>query len=75
MFIHVYANAVRNKVSFTLVNGVQRIFGRDCDGGRWHTHPFDAPDAHNFEGEAGKAVALTDFLFEVEDIPLSRGMI
>jgi hypothetical protein len=75
MFIQVYANAGRKKVSFTLVNGGQRIFGRDCDGGGWHAHPFDAPDAHNFEGEAGKAATLTDFLFEVEDILLSHGMI
>ena len=36
-FIQIYQNIQKNIKSYVVVSGSQRLFGRDCDGGAWHS--------------------------------------
>jgi hypothetical protein len=75
MFIQVYANSSKRKLNFALVGSGQRIFGRDSEGGRWHTHPFAAPESHEFDGDAGKPVTLSEFVMEVEELLIKESLL
>jgi hypothetical protein len=72
MFIQVYANSKKDKLNFALISLGQRIFGRDSEGGSWHKHPFASPESHELEGDAGKAVTLTELVMEVEELLLKE---
>lgn len=75
MFIQVYANSRKDKLNFALISLGQRIFGRDSEGGAWHKHPFESPESHEFEGDAGKPITLTEFVMEVEGLLLKESLL
>ena len=67
-FIQLYASTKKDLYSYTLIFAGTRIFGRDCEGGQWHRHPFENAESHDVTDEGQKAVAFKDFLEEVHDI-------
>jgi hypothetical protein len=67
-FIQVYANVQKEVLSFALVVNRSRIFGRDNEGGAWHRHPYNAPATHDFSPEGTRAVSLSQFLVEVQQL-------
>jgi hypothetical protein len=46
IFIQVYRNVRKNKLSMALVLGNNRIYGVDGEGGILHEHPMHDPSAH-----------------------------
>lgn len=48
LFIPIYGNAKKDKLSLALVFRKRRLYGYDSEGGRYHYHPFDNPDGHIF---------------------------
>lgn len=66
-FIQVYQNIQKGIISYVLVSGNQRLFGRDCDGGIWHRHPVENSDSHDFSEDGTKTVSLEEFLYEVSE--------
>ena len=66
-FIQVYENIQKGTRNYVLVSGNQRLFGRDCDGGAWHCHPVENPDAHDFSNEGARAVSFEEFMYEVSE--------
>lgn len=67
-FVQIYANVRKNIVSYTLVLSQNRIYGRNCYGGVWHRHPYEAPETHDFGPEGCREVSLEEFLIEVQRI-------
>jgi hypothetical protein len=67
-FVQLYANLRKGLLSYTLVLHQIRLYGRDNDGRGWHRHPHLAPNDHDFGAEGARAVSLTDFLNEVQQI-------
>jgi hypothetical protein len=67
-FIQLYANTKKEILSYTLVLSGARIFGRDCEGGQWHRHPFENAESHDVTEVGMKAVTFEVFLQEVHDI-------
>jgi len=67
-FVQIYTNVRKNLVNYVLVLDRSRIYGRNCDGGTWHRHPYENPDAHDFGPEGAKEVSLEEFLIEVQQI-------
>ncbi|MBI3583980.1 MAG: hypothetical protein HY096_08530 [Nitrospinae bacterium] len=63
-FIQIYQNIQKGVKSYVVVSGSQRLFGRDCDGGRWHSHQAENPDNHDFSEDGAREVSLEDFLYE-----------
>lgn len=66
-FIQIYKNIQKEIKSYVVVSGNQRLFGRDCDGGAWHSHPIENPDGHDFSEDGLREVSLEDFLYEVSE--------
>ncbi len=75
MFVQVYANSKKNKLNLALVSLGQRIYGRDCEAGAWHKHPFESPGSHQFAGDAGNAATLAGFVAEVEELLLKESLL
>lgn len=48
LFIQIYGNVEKDKLSLTLVFKQRRLYGYDSEGGKYHCHPFDSPDRHIF---------------------------
>jgi hypothetical protein len=74
-FVQVYANVQKSIYSYTVVLNRSRIYGRDCEGGVWHRHPHRNPDRHDRSPEGRKAVSLTQFLAEVQQILQVEGLL
>jgi len=74
-FVQVYTNTRKRLLSYVLVLHRNRAYGRDCDGGAWHRHPYGHPDDHDFSPEGTKSVALDEFLAEVQDILREEGLL
>ncbi|MFH1362345.1 MAG: hypothetical protein ABIH69_06820 [bacterium] len=60
-FIQVYVNFKKRLKNYVLILHDQRVYGKDCDAGRWHEHPWRDPEKHIFK----KEVPLKVFFFEV----------
>lgn len=63
-YVQIYINFKKKLKNYVLIINGQRIFGRDCDNGKWHMHPWNDPSKHVFTHE----ISLKDFLFEVYEI-------
>ena len=74
-FVQIYANVRKRITSYALVLGESRIYGRDCDGGAWHRHPYENPDSHDFGPEGSREVSLNEFLIEVQQILEREGIL
>lgn len=74
-FIQVYQNIQKEIKSFVIVSGNQRLFGRDCDGGVWHSHPIENPVIHDFSEDGGKAISLEEFLYEAGEKLVLLGLL
>ncbi|MCR4405664.1 MAG: hypothetical protein NUW24_01905 [Anaerolineae bacterium] len=74
-FVQVYANTLKGLLSYALILNRSRLYGRDCEGGMWHRHPYDHSDNHDFGPEGSKAVTLDEFLAEVQDILSKEGLL
>jgi hypothetical protein len=48
VFVQVFWGARSKTLSLVLIESDQRIFGVDFHRGRWHMHPFGAPNDHVF---------------------------
>jgi hypothetical protein len=70
-FVQVYVNFKKDLKNYVLVLNDQRIFGRDCDGGQWHKHPWENPSKHVFE----KEMSLREFLYEVNKGLREKGIL
>jgi hypothetical protein len=57
-----YSNA--GKISFAHIKNNVRIFGADNAGGRWHWHPYEDPQRHDF---VDKEIAFAEFLKHIEE--------
>lgn len=66
-YIQIYVNVRNQTHGYALVRRGKRIYGRDCEEGEWHRHPWDAPDQHEGSLEGRRAVSIARFLQEVED--------
>jgi hypothetical protein len=74
-FVQVYANVRKGLFNYTLVLHHNRLYGRDNDGAGWHRHPHSTPESHDFCPEGVRAVSLTDFLEEGQQILMAEGML
>ncbi len=74
-FIQVYANIEKGIYSYALVLNRSRIYGRDNEGGRWHRHPHDDPNSHDFSSKGQAEVTLSQFLVEAQEILEVEGLL
>ena len=68
MFIQVYVNIRKPKISYNLILNGSRLYGRDFTKGEWHLHPYGEEHVHDDSEEGRKEAALETFFFEVLQI-------
>jgi len=51
------------------------LFGRDSVGGKWHKHPFENPDEHDFSRNGRREVSVSEFFNEVFNLLRKSGLI
>lgn len=64
IFIQIYVNLKRPKISYALIINDSRIFGKDYLFEEWHLHPFESPGKHDVSEKAKQPVAIEDFVEE-----------
>jgi hypothetical protein len=75
LFIQVYLSEATERFSLALIQGRERLYGRDREGGTWHLHPFDSPETHCPTPEGVSSRPLLQFLAEVEELLLENELI
>jgi len=75
LYVQIYENLRRPKCSYTLIVGNNRFYGRDLREDSWHRHPVEGPEIHNDSEEASRSVTITDFIEEVKEILIHKGLI
>lgn len=65
LYIQVYANTRRPKISYALILNNHRLYGKDFLMGKWHRHPFESPHLHDTSTEGSKDAAIERFFLEV----------
>lgn len=74
-FIQIYHNISTETINYVFVHSSQRIYGRDCCDGKWHRHPFDNPSTHDFSLEGTRHISLYEYLEEVEEYLIKKGLL
>ena len=74
IFVQVYRNDRFDSTNLALVHNQRRIYGRDQLGGSWHRHALATPELHDRSTLGRRAIALNDFLNEVEAILAELGL-
>ncbi len=75
LYIQGYVNVRNGTTGLALIYQGQRLYGRDSEDWHWHRHPADDPESHDFSPEGSRAVSIEEFLLEVGEILVSRGLI
>ena len=75
LYVQVYANVRNHTIGLALICQGRRLYGRDCEDGRWHRHPADAPDTHDFSVEGALPTTIEDFLLESGQTLVAQGLI
>ncbi len=68
MYIQIYVNIRRPKISYNLILNGSRIFGRDFIKGEWHLHPYNQVQVHDGSEVGRKGVSFESFFLEVLQI-------
>lgn len=75
LFVHVFAGDETGAIYLALILNDQRIFGIDRVNGKWHTHPYDAPEDHLPMPEGLGPKPLLKFLASVEDLLIEHALL
>ena len=68
LFAQIYRNDRFETTNLVLIHNGGRLFARDEVDGRWHRHIHTAPEEHDFSDEGQRAVELSEFMDEMEEI-------
>ncbi|MFH0967535.1 MAG: hypothetical protein V1862_07625 [Methanobacteriota archaeon] len=60
-----YFNEKTGVTNYVLIGALGRLYGRDCFDGRWHRHPFEKPEEHDFSEEGSRKLGPDEFLCEI----------
>ena len=75
LFVQVYFSESSGRLQMALIQGRQRLFGKDNEGGQWHAHPYGAADRHLSIAAETSPQPLARFLAEVEQILMTHDLI
>lgn len=75
LFVHVFLSESSERFQLALINGRERIYGRDREDGEWHSHPYGNAETHVPMPEGVSPQPLKQFITEVEKILLENDLI
>ena len=68
MFIQIYVNIRKPKISYNLIFNGSRLYGRDFTKGEWDLHPYGQGQIHDGSEDGRKEINLEAFFLEVLQI-------
>ncbi len=68
LFVQVFVGERSRSLYMALIDEKRRIFGVDREFGRWHMHPYAAPQSHEPLTDHNPSKPLLNFLAKTEDI-------
>jgi hypothetical protein len=74
IFIQIYVNIRKPKISYNLILSGSRMYGRDFIKGEWHLHPYGQEQLHDDSAEGREEVSLETFFLEVLQIMEEKDM-
>ena len=75
LFVQVYYSVRSGRFNLALIGASGRLYGRDCEHGQWHLHPFGESHLHEPTPERMSPQPIHQFLVEVESILLENDLI
>lgn len=75
LFVQAFLSESSQRLSLALIGSGGRLYGRDCEHGKWHRHPFGQPEQHELTPEGMSVRPLTQFMSEVEEIVVEHDLI
>ncbi|MFQ5812749.1 MAG: hypothetical protein ACE5I2_06115 [Anaerolineae bacterium] len=75
LFVQAFLGELSGSLYLALIEGGQRIFGIDREGGEWHLRRYDTPDDHEPLPEGLGPRPLLKFLARVEDLLLQHDLL
>jgi len=75
LFVQIYCSVRSGRFNFALIVASGRLYGRDCEHGQWHLHPFGKSHLHEPTPEGMSPQPIHQFLAEVETILLENDLI
>jgi hypothetical protein len=75
LFIQVFYSQRSDRFSLALVGPSGRLYGRDCEHGIWHRHPFGYTDLHELTPEGLSPQPIMQFMAEVEDLLIEHELL
>jgi len=75
LFVQVFLSEKTGRLSFALVEGNQRIYGCDLEGGFWHVHPYGMVEEHQAISQGKSPRPLLQFMCDVETILVENDLI
>jgi hypothetical protein len=75
LWVQAYYNIQNDTVGLALIYQGRRLYGRDCEAARWHRHPADDPERHDFSSEGARPTTMEDFLLEVGQVLMNFKLI
>lgn len=75
LFVQVFQSQRSSRVSLALVGPAGRLYGRDCEHGVWHQHPFARVDAHELTPQGVSPRLIMQFMAEVEELLVTYELI
>ncbi|MBU0491340.1 MAG: hypothetical protein KKA73_19315 [Chloroflexi bacterium] len=75
LFVQLFLSETTGRVSLALIQGGDRIYGRDCEGGQWHRHSYGAAETHEVTPEGVSAHPVSQFLAEVEELLVENDLL
>jgi len=75
LFVQVYYSLRSGRFNLALIGASGRLYGRDCEHGQWHRHPFGQSHFHEPTPEGMSPQPIHQFLTEVETILIENDLI
>jgi hypothetical protein len=75
LFVQAFLGERSGSLYLALIEGGQRVFGVDREGGEWHLHPYDRSDQHEPLHEGLGPRPLMTFLTKVEALLLQHDLL
>ena len=75
LFVQLFVGAKSGSIYMALIEGGQRLFGIDREGGMWHMHPYHAVEKHEPMVDGLEPKPVLKFLARVEHLLIEHDLL
>lgn len=75
LFIQLFFGEKSQSLYMALIEGKQRLFGIDREGGVWHMHPYEAVERHEAMEKGLEPKPIMTFLARIEQLLMEHDLL